>query len=102
MNGDLMRLAEVAKALRFSRTTVYGMIKRREIPVVKIGRRLMVPRRAYELWLTNKTAVALNEVQVTAEAETPIERGRALVQSCLPAQDNAIEIKVLNQSAQID
>jgi len=37
---------EVARALGVSRSTIYKAVKRGEIPVVKIGGRLLVPKAA--------------------------------------------------------
>lgn len=39
---------EIAKILRVSRNTAYEAVRRGEIPTVKIGRRLLVPRTAFE------------------------------------------------------
>ena len=52
---DLLTLDEIRRVLRVSRTTVYGMAReyratdgRSGIPVVKVGRKLRVPREQFE------------------------------------------------------
>jgi excisionase family DNA binding protein len=54
--GRVMTLSEAASLLRISRGSAYEAAKRREIPTIKIGRRLLVPRDALERLLTGNTA----------------------------------------------
>jgi excisionase family DNA binding protein len=42
---------ECAKALGISKVSAYAAAKRGDLPTVKIGRRILVPRRALELML---------------------------------------------------
>ncbi len=45
MNDDeLLRLAEVQKVLRIGRSKLYEMIARGDLPVVRIGRAVRIPR----------------------------------------------------------
>ncbi len=39
---------EVAEVLGLSRNTVYEAVHRKEIPSIKIGRRIIIPKRALE------------------------------------------------------
>lgn len=41
-------LGEVARVLRISRGSAYEAAKRKEIPTIRIGRRLLVPSEALE------------------------------------------------------
>jgi excisionase family DNA binding protein len=41
---------EVAKRLRIGRLAVYAMLERGIIPAVRLGRRWIITRRAYETW----------------------------------------------------
>ncbi len=52
---ELLRPDEVARILRIGRTKVYEMVARREIPVVRIGRGIRIPRRALESWIDDQT-----------------------------------------------
>jgi excisionase family DNA binding protein len=50
----VMSVPDVAKALGISRNSAYEAVARREIPVIKIGRRLLVPRAAFERMLEGR------------------------------------------------
>jgi len=43
-----LRIEEAAKILGIGRNLCYDRVKTGEIPVIRIGRRLLVPRRALE------------------------------------------------------
>lgn len=43
---DLMTVDEVCRLLRLSKNTVYDMIRGKEIPSIKVGRQIRVPKRA--------------------------------------------------------
>ena len=47
MTLDVMTVEEVQKGLGLSRNGVYEAIRRGEIPSVRIGRRIIIPRAAY-------------------------------------------------------
>lgn len=49
-------LNEVASLLRISRGSAYEAAKRKEIPTIRIGRRLLVPSDALERLLSGNTA----------------------------------------------
>ena len=49
---DILTIAEAARRLRVGRNTAYEAARRGELPVVRIGRRLLVPRRALERLLS--------------------------------------------------
>lgn len=53
MPNQVFTVDEVAKILRIGRATAYEAVRRGEIPVVKIGRRLLVPRTALERLLSD-------------------------------------------------
>jgi excisionase family DNA binding protein len=50
MNSDrlVMTVREVAGALGISKTHAYELIAREELPALRLGRRIVVPRRALE------------------------------------------------------
>lgn len=47
-----MSVPEMARKLGVSRPTAYELVKRQDFPVLKVGRRLLVPKVAFEQWLT--------------------------------------------------
>jgi len=52
-----LSVEEAAKVLGIGRNLCYDRVKTGEIPVIKIGRRLLVPRRALEKLLEQGQAV---------------------------------------------
>ena len=48
MNKTVLTIAETAKLLRLGKSSIYDAVRRGDIPVVVIGRRLLVPRMALE------------------------------------------------------
>jgi excisionase family DNA binding protein len=56
LEGRVVTLNEAAVILRISRGSAYEAAKRREIPTIRIGRRLLVPAAALERMLAGNTA----------------------------------------------
>ncbi len=54
--GRVKTLNEVAALLRISRGSAYEAAKRKEIPTIRIGRRLLVPSDALERLLSGNPA----------------------------------------------
>lgn len=50
-----LRVADVAKLLSISRSHAYEMVRTGELPHVRIGNAVRVPRRALEAWLDQRT-----------------------------------------------
>jgi excisionase family DNA binding protein len=48
---DVLRPAEAAKALRLGRNTVYELVRQGRLPAVRVGRRLLIPKRGVERFL---------------------------------------------------
>lgn len=57
-NMQMLTPDDIMQALRLSRSTVYNMLKRGEIPSVKIGNMLRVNKSDFEHWLEQHTTVA--------------------------------------------
>jgi excisionase family DNA binding protein len=55
MEPLLLRAGEVAKLLGLGRSTVFAMLAAGELPVVRIGRSVRVPRAALERWVDERT-----------------------------------------------
>ncbi len=58
--GDrlLLRVQDVCRLLDVGRSTVYELIARGELPVIRIGRLVRVPRPALEEWIVKNTSGA--------------------------------------------
>jgi excisionase family DNA binding protein len=57
LEARVRTLDEVAALLRISRGSAYEAAKRKEIPTIRIGRRLLVPSDALEKLLSGTPAV---------------------------------------------
>jgi excisionase family DNA binding protein len=53
-----LKIEEAAKILGISRNTAYEAVKSGQVPIIKIGRRLLVPRAALERMLETAAPVA--------------------------------------------
>lgn len=51
----LLKVSEVADELRVARSYAYRLIQEGELPVVRIGRSVRVPRTALEAWVRDRT-----------------------------------------------
>jgi excisionase family DNA binding protein len=58
MEPLLLRAAEVAKLLGLGRSKVFAMLAVGELPVIRIGRSVRVPRAALEDWIAERTQPA--------------------------------------------
>lgn len=56
LEGRVITLNEAASILRISRGSAYEAAKRREIPTIRIGRRLLVPLVAFDRMLAGDVA----------------------------------------------
>lgn len=50
----VLTVVEVAKILRIGKISAYQAIERGEVPSIRIGRRILIPRMALEQLLTSK------------------------------------------------
>jgi excisionase family DNA binding protein len=55
MDPILLRAEEVAELLGLGRTKVFELLSRHELPIVRIGRSVRVPRAALQEWVANAT-----------------------------------------------
>jgi excisionase family DNA binding protein len=58
LKPELLRVEEVAWVLQIGRTKVYELIGAGELPVVRIGRSVRVPRHWLERWIGERTEAA--------------------------------------------
>ena len=64
-----LKIGEAAKVLGISRNTAYDAAKSGELPTVKIGRRLLVPRAALQHMLDSATRVFSRVAEPRASLE---------------------------------
>lgn len=55
LQTELMRVEEAADLLQIGRTKVYELMARHELPVVRIGRSVRIPRRGLQEWIVERT-----------------------------------------------
>lgn len=53
--AELLKVSEVQAVLGVGRSTVYELIARHELPSLRIGRLVRVPRWALVAWIDNRT-----------------------------------------------
>ena len=58
---ELLRVVEAAKMLSVSRTKMYEMAEKEEIPVVRIGTAVRIPRRKLLEWIEQRTTLPRQE-----------------------------------------
>jgi excisionase family DNA binding protein len=51
----LLKAPEVAKLLGLGRSKVFAMVAAGELPVIRIGRSVRIPRQALERWIRDET-----------------------------------------------
>jgi excisionase family DNA binding protein len=56
-----LKIEEAAKILGISRNTAYDAVKSGQVPTVKIGRRLLVPKAALERMLEGAGIISVQE-----------------------------------------
>jgi len=56
--SDLLRVEEAAQVLGIARTKAFEMVARRELPVIRMGRLVRVPRAALDAWIADRTELA--------------------------------------------
>jgi excisionase family DNA binding protein len=49
---DVLTVEEAAGVLRLGRNTVYEAIRRKSLPAIRVGRRILVPKSALQRWLS--------------------------------------------------
>jgi excisionase family DNA binding protein len=57
-NSRWFRVRDVASKLSLSERFVYGAIESGDLPAVRLGRAVRIPRDAFEKWLADKEAQA--------------------------------------------
>lgn len=58
---DLLTVPEAAKLLRISRNLAYELVTRNELPAVRLGRIIRIPRAALDDWIANRAGSSLTD-----------------------------------------
>ena len=69
----LISVDEAAKLLGIGRGLAYDLVHEGRLPHVKLGRRLLVPRRALEDWVAREAGVASAVGSVVSLPQGPME-----------------------------
>ncbi len=64
MEPLLLRPTEVATLLGLGRSTIFALLAAGDLPVIRIGRSVRVPRAALELWIDERRARVANQGDV--------------------------------------
>ena len=54
MEKICLSVPELAEQMQISRPTAYELVKREDFPKVCVGRRILIPRREFEAWLSEQ------------------------------------------------
>lgn len=54
MHDVLLTVSEAAEVLRISKTYVYELANRGALPVVRLGRRVLIHRESLNAWIANQ------------------------------------------------
>lgn len=61
MEKIVYTIPEVAQLLGISRSYAYELVKRNEIPILKLGKRRMIPKQYLEQWIQKNTEFQSNK-----------------------------------------
>jgi excisionase family DNA binding protein len=56
---ELLKPADVAPALGVTPRRIYQLIAKRELPAIRVGGAIRLPRAAWEVWLRTRSEAAL-------------------------------------------
>lgn len=67
MSSDMLTVSEAAAYLRISRDLAYELVRRTELPHVRLGRVIRVPKFGLEQWIARQAGLPLSdESEVTS------------------------------------
>ncbi len=72
----LLRANEVGKLLGLGRSKVFAMVAAGQLPAIRIGRSVRVPREALERWVREQTVAVdeRNDAVIPMDVRLPLER----------------------------
>ena len=66
-NPDILTVPEAAEFLRIGRTQMYKLIREGGIKYIKIGRKILIPRKYLDIFVENMTILCYNKKQVDSQ-----------------------------------
>ena len=63
-NNELMTVEEVATYINFQKTSVYGLIKKRQIPFIKASGKLHFRKSDIDKWLDSKKVKTKSDIEI--------------------------------------
>lgn len=63
MSKSAMNVTEVAEELGISISKAYGLVKEKGFPALRIGKRIVIPKQEFELWLKSESRKAMNSYE---------------------------------------
>jgi excisionase family DNA binding protein len=72
--SDLLTVPETAKLLRISRNLAYELVARRELPCVRLGRVIRVPRASLDAWIASQAASGIADAALGSESRSRQQR----------------------------
>lgn len=72
--SDLLTVPEAAKLLRISRNLAYELVARRELPCVRLGRVIRVPRASLDAWIASQAAAGVADAALGSESGSRQQR----------------------------
>jgi len=62
----LLTVLEAARLLRVSRNLAYELVAQGRLPHIRLGRRVLIPRRSLEVWLAQEAGVPVDPPAMVA------------------------------------
>ena len=56
MDKAVMTVREMAGVMRISMPTAYDLTNRADFPVIRLGKKKLIPTEAFKVWLENQTS----------------------------------------------
>ena len=72
--SDLLTVPEAAKLLRISRNLAYELVARQQLPCVRLGRVIRVPRTSLDAWIASQAASGVADAAVGTQPGTRQQR----------------------------
>ena len=66
-NDELMSIEEVAKYIHYQKTSIYGLVKKRNIPYIKASGKLHFRKSEIDNWLDRRRVKTKSEIEKMAD-----------------------------------
>ena len=72
--SELLTVPEAAQLLRISRNLAYELVARQQLPSVRLGRVIRVPRTSLDEWIASQAASGVTNAVLGSESGTRQQR----------------------------